>query len=332
MSSSNRRYLFVMDPLPSINPVGDTTFDFMLECQTRGIEVFTCGIGDLSSDGRHGLAYAVSTTVRRPTTSDARFFEVRAAAEHSFDRFDAIWMRKDPPVDETFTLSTLMLDRHNPAHTLVLNDPRGIRSANEKLFWLYADDLGPRTVVSSRPAKLQEAIKSFGRGVVKPLSGAGGSGVMSFTPDDRNLRSALDMLTLEGKRPAIAQAYVDDVRTGDKRVILLGGEPIGAILRVPRDDDHRANMHVGGSVKKASVDEHDRRIAARLKPALLTHGLHFVGIDVIGGKLTEVNVTSPTGVQEIDRLDGRTGADRMSAQVMTYVEKLLVERGIRHAT
>jgi len=331
MSSSNRRYLFVMDPLASTNPSGDTTFDFMLECQARGVAVFTCGITDLASDGRHGLAYAVETTVRRPTADDPRFFTGGAPTEQRFDRFDAIWMRKDPPVDETFTLATLMLDRHNPAHTLVLNDPRGIRSANEKLFWLYADDLGPRTVVSSRPEKLKEAIESFGRGVVKPLSGAGGSGVMSFAPDDRNLRSALDMLTNDGKRPAIAQAYVDDVRTGDKRVILLGGDPIGAVLRVPRDDDHRANMHVGGSVKRASVDEHDRRIAARLKPALLAHGLHFVGIDVIGGKLTEVNVTSPTGVQEIDRLDARVGDERISAQVMTYVERLLIERGIAHA-
>lgn len=328
MSKAARRFLFVMDPLATTNPAGDTTFDFMLTCHALDIEVFTCGIADLATDGRHGAARAQATRVRRPTPDDARFFSVEPAAWMRFDRFDAIWMRKDPPVDETFTLSTLLLDRHDPKKTMVLNDPRGIRSANEKLFWLAFDDLGPETVVSSRPDKLIEAVARFGRAVVKPLSGAGGSGVMSFTVDDKNLRSALDLLTLEGRRPAIAQRYVDDVRTGDKRVILLGGDPIGAVLRVPRADDHRANMHVGGSVKRADITDDDRRISARLKPALVENGLHFVGIDVIGGKLTEVNVTSPTGVQEIDRLDDRSGEAKLSMQTMRYALALLEKNGV----
>jgi glutathione synthase len=235
-------------------------------------------------------------------------------------------MRKDPPVDDAFLQATMILDRHDPARTVMMNTPASLRVANEKLWGLFAAELFARTVVSARREVLLAELARMGKGVLKPLSGAGGAGVMAFEHGDKNVRAAVDLLTNEGRRVALVQEYVPAVKNGDKRVILLGGEPIGAVWRVPQADDNRANMHVGGSVRKAEIDDDDRRIAARLKPELLRLGLHFVGIDVIGGKLTEVNVTSPTGVQEIDRLDGRTGGDRMSAKVMEYVEGLLARR------
>lgn len=322
-----RRFLYVMDPLAGVHPDKDTTFDFLLESQARGVESFVCEIRELTTRGGRGFALARHAAVRRPTPDDASHYALGHAEEIAFDDCDVIWMRKDPPVDEAFLQATLLLDRHDPTRTLMMNEPASLRVANEKLFALFAPELFPYTVVSSRTDLLVEEVERLGKAVIKPLTLAGGAGVMVFDKGDRNLRSALDLLTFEGKRPAIVQEYLPEVREGDKRVILLGGEPIGAVLRVPSGGDHRANMHVGGSAKKAVVDDRDREIAARLKPELLRLGLHFVGLDVIGGKLTEVNVTSPTGVQEIDQLDGRTGKDKLSAQVMDYVEGLLAERG-----
>jgi glutathione synthase len=156
--------------------------------------------------------------------------------------------------------------------------------------------------------------------VLKPLHLMGGIGVLAFDADDRNLRSAADLLTEEGRRPALAQAFVPEARRGDKRVIVLDGEPVGAVLRVPREDDHRSNLHVGGLEQRAQVDDDDRRICARLAPHLVELGLFLVGIDVIGGKLTEVNVTSPTGVQHIDRLDGRVGRSRVVSLIVDGAE------------
>ncbi len=316
------RHLFVMDPLGGVNPDADTSFDFLLETTRRGHENFLCAIGDLVSHQDKGSAYCRPVEVFRPGQKGGEHHRVHDERKMAFDDFDVIWMRKDPPVDEVFMLATMMLDRHDPKKTVMMNRPDGLRVANEKLFGLFAPELGPETIVSSRPAELVAATKEWGKAVVKPIGFAGGSGVMVFDADDKNLNAACDLLTDVGRRPAVCQRYLKDVRTGDKRVILLGGEPIGALLRIPAATDHRANMHVGGSVAAGVLDEHDRAIAARLKPALLALGLHFVGIDVIGGKLTEVNVTSPTGVQEIDRLDGREGDDRMSHQVMDYVQSL----------
>lgn len=322
------RYLYVMDPIMGVNPNADTTFDFMLESQARGVENHVCHIEHLSSVGPKGFARTWQTTVRRPTEDNPLHAELGARDTLPFDAFDVIWMRKDPPVDDAFMLSTMMLDRYNPAKTVMMNTPASLRVASEKLWSLFlADELMPETIVSADRAFLISQIGRMGRGVIKPIGLAGGSGVMVFSADDKNLKAAIDLLTLEGKRPCVLQEYLPRAREGDKRVILLGGEPIGAMLRVPLGDDHRANMHVGGGVKQCDVDDRDREIAAALKPHLLDLGLHFVGIDVIDGKVTEVNVTSPTGVQEIDALDGRTGKDKLSAQVMDYVEGLLQKRG-----
>ena len=314
------RSLTVTDPLLAANPHGATTFAILEEAQARGHENLVCGLGDLRCEGRHGFARASPATVRRPTADDPRHATLGPPQELAFDDIDVIWMRKDPPVDDLYWTACLILDRHDRQRTAVLNDPVGLRVAHEKLWALFADELGPKTAVSSRPEVLVEFVNRHGRGVLKPLHLMGGLGVLAFDAGDRNLRSAADLLTHEGRRPALVQEYLPAARQGDKRVIVLDGEPVGAVLRVPRDDDVRANLHVGGQERRASVDDDDRRICAHLGSHLRELGLYLVGIDVIGGKLTEVNVTSPTGVQNIDRLDGRTGRERVVSRIVDGAE------------
>ncbi|OGQ24376.1 MAG: glutathione synthase [Deltaproteobacteria bacterium RBG_16_71_12] len=314
------RFLTVMDPLPSVNPTTDTTFAILEEAQARGHENLVCGLSALRCEGRRGFARACPATVRRPTAEDRSHAALGAAVDVAFDDVDVIWMRKDPPVEDSYLSACLLLDRHDPARTVVLNDPAGLRVAHEKLWALFADDLGPATLVSSSPRDLVEFVRARGRGVLKPLHLMGGIGVLAFDADDRNLRSAADLLTEDGRRPALAQEYLPEARQGDKRVIVLDGEPVGAVLRVPRDDDVRANLHAGAVAVRAEVDDDDRRICARIGPQLRRLGLYLAGIDVIGGKLTEVNVTSPTGVQQLDRLDGRVGRDRVIARIVDGAE------------
>jgi glutathione synthase len=313
-----------MDPLSAVNPHKDTTFALILEAQERGADNLVCGVSDLWAEGAKGHATVARVAVRTPTPDDVTHHKVLDTHDVCFDDLDVIWMRKDPPVDDVFWYACMILDR---APCLVLNDPTSLRIAHEKLWALFADDITPRQVIASRPELLVAFVKRMGRGVLKPLHLMGGMGVMAFTADDKNLRSAADLLTLDGRRPAIAQELLPAVRTGDKRVILLDGEPVGAVLRVPRDDDVRSNLHVGGTAKRAVIDDDDRRICARIGPQLKELGLFFVGIDVIGGKLTEVNVTSPTGVQEIDSLDERSGKERMPSLTWDAVEKKLARGG-----
>jgi glutathione synthase len=312
------RHLYVMDPIASVNPEKDTTYAFIEETQARGHTNLVCGVNDLYTNGARAFARTTRVTVDRKS---APHFALHEMEDLCLDDVDVVWMRKDPPVDDVFLFATMILDL---AKSLVLNRPSSLRVAHEKMWALFADDVSPTTVISSRADVLVDAVKKWGRGVLKPLHLMGGLGVMAFDANDRNLRSAADLLTQESKRPALAQQYLPGVRKGDKRVILLDGEPVGAVLRVPREDDVRSNLHVGGSAVKADIDDNDRAIAARIGPRLKELGLFFVGIDVIDGKLTEVNVTSPTGVQEIDRLDARTGTDRVVAQVMDAVEKKLL--------
>ncbi|MCC7071253.1 MAG: glutathione synthase [Deltaproteobacteria bacterium] len=320
------RFLTVMDPLPTVNPATDTTFAILEEAQARGHENLVCGVADLGCVGRRGMARAWPATVRRPSANDPSHATLGAPADIAFDDLDVIWMRKDPPVDDAYLSACLLLDRHDRARTVVLNDPIGLRTAHEKLWALFADELGPATMVSSRPAALVEFVRARGRGVLKPLHLMGGIGVMVFAADDPNLRSAADLLTGDGKRPALAQEYLPAARQGDKRVIVLDGEPVGAVLRVPRDDEVRANLHAGARAVRADVDDADRLLCARIGPELRALGLFLVGIDVIGGKLTEVNVTSPTGVQQIDLLDERAGPARVVARIVDGAEIKVRER------
>ena len=228
-------------------------------------------------------------------------------------------MRKDPPVDRAYLHATHILDLVNEK-TLVVNSPTGIRFANEKLYAQFFPDLCPDTYVSRSCVDLLAQVRSRSSAtVLKPVDGHGGSGVFVISPDDRNAASVIETLTENGQRWIIAQEYIPAARTGDKRIILLNGDVRGAIIRVPQDDENRGNIHVGGRVEDIELSERDRAICERIGPRLKRDGLWFVGLDIIGDYLTEINVTSPTGIREISEL---TGVD-IGLEYVDWVEKRL---------
>lgn len=230
---------------------------------------------------------------------------------------EAVLIRKDPPFDAMYLYATLILERVR-GRTLLMNDPRGLRDCNEKLYALHFAKWMPRTLVSSNADEIFDFVKSVGgQGVIKPLDLAGGSGVMMLSPVDKNARSIVELVTVEGTRFAMVQEFLPAVVQGDKRILLLDGKVLGAINRIPRGDDFRSNIHVGGSVEAVAVTDEERKMIDDLAPRLKQDGLVFVGLDVIGGKLTEVNVTSPTGIQQLSQHMKRDAA----ADVIEWVEK-----------
>jgi glutathione synthase len=308
-----RRLLYVMDPLERVLVDKDTTFAFMLEGERRGHEQFFCGVEELFAEGAAPAARVRPVQVRRA----AQHYTLGEERTVRLAWFDVVFMRKDPPFDLTYFFATHLLGLVDPRVTLVVNDPRGLREANEKLYALRFPGLIPETLVSSNATRLKAFMQSLGgEMIVKPLDGCGGAGVFHLHRDDRNVNAILELSTLNGTRLVMAQRYLPAVREGDKRLIVLAGEPLGAIMRVPREDEHRGNIHVGGQVERAPIDARDREICRSMAPRLEADGLYFVGLDVIGGLVTEVNVTSPTGVQEIDRLDGVC----LEGNVLDFVE------------
>jgi glutathione synthase len=230
---------------------------------------------------------------------------------------DCVFVRKDPPFNAEYLYLTLLLERLR-GRALVMNDPRGLRDANEKLYALHFSEHMPATMVASNADQIFAFVKNLGgQGVIKPLDGAGGSGVMLLTIGDKNARAIVENLTGEGKRLAMVQQYLPEILQGDKRILLLDGAVLGAINRIARTDDLRSNIHVGGRVEACEVTPAERKLIADIAPRLKADGLIFVGLDVIGGKLTEVNVTSPTGIQELSR---HRGVD-VAANVIEWVEK-----------
>jgi glutathione synthase len=213
----------------------------------------------------------------------------------------AVFMRSDPPVNTAYLYTTYILDAVDPAKTLVLNRPQGIRDANEKIYALQFA-ASPTTIVTQDKAVIREFLDTHGAAVLKPLGGKAGEGILFLQPDDRNFNSLVEISTLQGQLPIMVQTYLPAAKQGDKRIILLNGEPIGTVNRVPTGSDFRGNMAVGGRAEASPLTDRDREICAEVAPKLIRDGLYFVGIDVIGGYLTEVNVTSPTGIREADRL------------------------------
>ena len=226
-------------------------------------------------------------------------------------------MRKDPPADAPYLYATMILSLADRARTFVLNEPAGLREANEKLYALNFPGAIPPTVVTYEIPRLKRFMEEQGgEMIVKPLDGHGGEGVFHARAGDRNLNAILEAVTRFESRPIMGQRYIPEIRNGDKRLIVLNGEPLGCTLRVPRDDENRGNIHVGGNCVKAEITARDREICRMLRPRLERDGLYFVGLDIIGDYLTEVNVTSPTGIQEIDRLD----STNLEARVIDFVE------------
>lgn len=313
------RFLFIMDPIERVLPDKDTTFVFMLESLERGHAVYICGVHDLFLDGTRPGGRIRRAQVLR-AVPHYRLFEERVEL---LSWFDAIFMRKDPPVDLTYVFATHVLSLVDASNTFVMNHPRGLRDANEKLYALHFPGVIPPSIVTYDIDRLRSFMDTLGgEMIVKPLDGCGGAGVFHLRRSDRNLNAILELSTDNGRRPIMAQRYLPEIRQGDKRLIVLNGEPLGATLRVPREDEHRGNIHVGGTCVKTDVTVRDRAIAQALAPRLRADGLYFVGLDIIGDFLTEINVTSPTGIQEINALD----SVRLEAHVIDFVEAQLRSR------
>jgi len=315
------RIAVIMDPIESILVDRDTSFALMLAAQKRGHELFYLGQRDLWYDGRELRALVQPVILQRAAPPE----HARLGAEQDIavKSLDAVLVRTDPPFDQAYLQTTQFLELVRD-DVFLINDPRGLRDANEKLFALHFSDLMPRSIVASSPARIEAFVDDLGgRAVIKPLNGAGGRGVMILDRSDLNFHAIIEMTIAEGSLPVMVQKYLPAVRDGDKRILLLDGEPLGAILRIPRTDEARSNLHVGGKAVPAELTVDDERIIQRLAPHLRASGLFFVGVDVIGGKLTEVNVTSPTGIQEMSRF---MGVD-LAATVIAWLEQRVSRTG-----
>lgn len=311
--------LFVMDPLERLHLDGDSTYMMMLECTRRGHEVWWCTPKDLSVVQTD----QVVAQAQRVETFDGPKRFVRGEISDLFlEDVDAVWMRKDPPFDMSYIFTCYLLDLV-PRSTVVVNDPRGVMRFNEKLWALRFAEHHPHTVLSRDLVRLRAFIRSEpGRVVLKPWDGNGGRGVLVTSKEDRNLNSMLELLTQDGTQYVLCQRYVEAAAKGDKRILLIDGEPVGAMTRVPPDNDHRGNMHVGATVVKTELSPADQAVCAALRQPLKDAGMTFVGIDMLGDLLTEINVTSPTGIQEINALyDVHLERDLVDA-----VQRLVQER------
>lgn len=303
----------VMDPIDRINIDKDTTFVLMLEAQQRGHEVYYMELDDLfiRAGTPHGCFRRIHLARAAP------HYQLSESVTGALENFDTILMRKDPPFDMKFFFTTHLLSLVDQSKCFIMNDPKGLREANEKLYALRFPEQIPQTVVTSDMQRLKEFMTELGgEMIIKPLDGAGGSGVFYLNQQDRNTNSILEAATNNGQKLAMGQRYLPEIREGDKRIIVLNGEPLGAVLRVPLETETRGNIHVGGQCVKTEVSERDREICHALAPLLIADGLYFTGLDVIGSFLTEVNVTSPTGIQEINALNGV----RLEKQVIDFVE------------
>ena len=289
-----------MDPIARINIKGDSTFALLLEAQRRGHDVFYYTPDKLSLRGTELVAPLQKLGVR---DEEGNHFTLGDAATQSLKSFDVVLLRQDPPFDLAYITSTHFLERIHP-DTLVVNDPASVRNAPEKLFVMNFTDLMPPTLISRDLDEINAFRAEHGSVVMKPLHGHGGAAVFRVLPEDMNFGSLYDMFAVTFREPWVIQRFLPEVKAGDKRIILVDGEFAGAVNRVPAVNDLRSNMVRGGAANATELSEREREIVARLGPELRTRGLLFVGIDVIDGHLTEINVTSPTGIRAIARLGG----------------------------
>ena len=298
------RVAIQMDPIEGIDIDADSTFRIAEEAQSRGHELFYYTPRQLAFDQNSVRARGWPLAVRRVKGDH---FELGEEATVELAQFDAVWLRQDPPFDMGYITTTHLLDLL-PEKTLVVNDPFWVRNYPEKLLVLQFPDLTPATTIARDLDTLRAFRVRHGDMILKPLYGNGGAGVFRLKPGDDNLVSLHELFTSISSEPLIAQAFVPDVSNGDKRIILVDGEPIGAINRIPPEGETRSNLHVGGTAAKVGLTERDKEICAQIGPILREKGQIFVGIDVIGDFLTEINVTSPTGIQELERFDGINAA------------------------
>jgi glutathione synthase len=288
------------DPLESFDIAGDSTFALMLEAQKRGHSLFHYHVRTLA--WQNGVLSASGQSVKVQDVKGAHF-TAGETQRIDLSTQDVIHMRQDPPFDMGYITATHLLEMIHPK-TLVVNDPAEVRNAPEKLFILKFKDLMPPTLITRDVSELEAFRREHGEIILKPLYGNGGAGIFRTAHDDQNFSSLLEMFSAMFKEPFIAQRYLPEVRMGDKRIILVDGKPVGAINRVPALHDNRSNMHVGGKAVAADITKREYEICEAIGPDLKKRGLLFTGIDVIGDYMTEINVTSPTGIRQVKNFGG----------------------------
>jgi len=310
----------VMDPIGQINVNKDSSLAMLLEAQSRGYRLYYMEMQDLYL--QNGRAHATMKPLR--VQQDAgNWYQFDQQMDAPLAELDVILMRKDPPFDTEFIYATYMLERAEAEGTLIVNHPQSLRDANEKLFTAWFAELTPETLVSRSPAKLRQFYAEHRDIILKPLDGMGGASVFHITPGDTNLSVIIETLTQHGSRYAMAQKFIPEIREGDKRILVVDGEPIPYCLaRIPASGETRGNLAAGGRGEARALSESDRRIAEAVAPVLKEKGLYFVGLDVIGDKLTEINVTSPTCTREIEAAFDIN----ISGKMMDSIEQALARR------
>lgn len=333
------KFAFIIDPIHTLDPGHDTSVALMEAAQEAGHEVWITQANQLSVVQGKAWAFLQRVHFKPVQLVEGRWlvtnpwyslgdtpWQATPPSPPQFralEEMNAVFMRTDPPVNTAYLYATYILDYVDPSKTLVINNPNGIRAANEKMYALQFTAAIPETIVSQDKQVIRQFLEAKGAAVMKPLGGKAGEGILFLDPGDRNFNSLVEISTLRGQLPVMVQTYLPQAKEGDKRIILLGGEPIGCVNRIPTGNEFRGNMAVGGRVAQTEITDREREICALLAPTLRKDGLIFVGIDVIGGYLTEVNVTSPTGVREVDRLDGT----HLGQQVIVWVEQHSPMRG-----
>lgn len=314
---------FIIDPIHQLDPCHDTSIALLEAAQTLGHEIWVTQVQDLSVVDSKAWAVLERLELVPVQLVEGRYlaanpwYKLRERTAVCLETMDAVFMRTDPPVTVPYLYATYILDYIDQNKTLVINSPSGIRAANEKMYALQFTKAIPETIVTADKQLIWQFVEAKGAAILKPLGNKAGEGILFLQADDRNFNSIVELSTLQGKVPVMVQTYLPEAKEGDKRIILLNGEPIGALNRLSAQGEFRNNMAAGGTVAKTEISQRELEICTQLAETLRKDGLVFVGIDVIGGFLTEVNVTSPTGIREIDRLNGT----HLGYQVINWLEQ-----------
>ncbi len=314
---------FIIDPIEKLDPCHDTSVAIMEAACVLGHEVWITQASQLSVVNSKAWAFIqrveltpIELVSDRWVAANPRY-KLGESINCCLENMDAVFMRSDPPVDTGYLYATYILDYIDQSKTLVVNNPNGIRAANEKMYALQFTQAIPETIVTADKSVIRQFVDAKGAAILKPLGNKAGEGILFLQPSDRNFNSIVELSTLQGRIQVMVQTYLPEAKEGDKRIILLNSEPIGALNRLSTAGEFRNNMATGGTVAQTQITPRELDICQQLALTLKKDGLIFVGIDVIGGYLTEVNVTSPTGIREIDRFEGRC----LGQQIIKWVEK-----------
>jgi glutathione synthase len=305
-----------MDNIENINIYKDTTFILMLESQKRNF-VYYCILKNLVL--YNNIAYAKIARVQF-SKNKKRWYKLNNFKFISINYFDLIFIRKDPPINSLFTTITMMLEFYNNKKTLIINNPTAIRIVNEKLFTHKLEKFIPKTIIGCNKKIIIEVINNFTTAILKPLFSSSGDQIVIINKNDKNINSILEILTKKYKQIIIIQKWIQEIKNGDKRILLLNGNPIGSIFRLPGKKDFRANIHVGGIIKKSNIENNEYFIIKNLKSLLSKFNINFAGIDIIGNYITEINITSPTCLQEINETNKNN--KNLTKKVISRIEKI----------